>query len=101
MDTADLDLILTEIAGRIPTATEANQRSDGSVTHYAKSILVGLEKEINFKIERNEKNLVTDFRVSLDSPVLSLVVAALRKLGYNVRCDATQGGTQVSINWNI
>jgi hypothetical protein len=101
MDTTDLDRVLVELKGKLPTAEEANNRTEDSVIPYALSILTGIAKEIESKITHNEKSLAIDIRVELDSPVLSLVVAVLRKLNYHVRTDSSQDGVQVSINWNV
>jgi hypothetical protein len=101
MDTSDLEILLKELKDKIPTAVEANDHAEQSVIPYARSILEGLAEQIKYKVNRNEKSLVTDIRINLDSPVLSLTVAVIRKLGYNIRCDSINEGVQVSINWNV
>jgi hypothetical protein len=100
MDTTDLEYILSEVKEEIPTAAIAKERSENSVPNFAKIVLKDLNKKISAQISHNRMNLSTTVQVEIDSPVLSLIIATLRKLGYKVRPDESNDGTQLTIDWS-
>ena len=95
----DLAELLKSVEGEFLEAKAAEKKSVDSEFPLAKKTLNDLVSKINAKIALTERDLIERVEISHESPVISLVTAALEKKGYQLKVTGDKRHTQFVITW--
>ena len=95
----DLEALLTAVGEEFVPAKEAEKKSISCELPLAKITLKQIVIKINEKIAKTQRSLIEKLEISNESPVISLVTAALEKKGYKLKVSGDKGYTQYIISW--